>query len=185
MNSSPPRRATVSSSRRQAVSRCGDRRQQQVADRVAERVVDVLEAIEVEEQHGELAAPAVGAGDRLSDAVARAACGWAGRSARRGGPCGPRAGRRGGARRSRPAGPRWRGRARGCAPRRAAPACAGPGAAHARRRRAAGIAAGSRRRHGARSRTARRTARTGSRTPPSTTSHCVRSMRARNGVTSS
>ena len=47
----------------------GDRRQQQIADRVAERVVDVLEPVEVEEQHGKLAAPAMRAGDRLSDPV--------------------------------------------------------------------------------------------------------------------
>ena len=43
--------------------------QQQVADRVAERVVDVLEAVEIEEQHGELAASAMRAGDRLPDAI--------------------------------------------------------------------------------------------------------------------
>ena len=36
----------------------GNRRQQQVADRVAERVVDVLEAVEIEEQHGDLAVAA-------------------------------------------------------------------------------------------------------------------------------
>ena len=69
MNSSPPRRAAVSSSRRQFVSRSATAGQQQVADRVAERVVDVLEAVEIEEQHGELAAPAVRAGDRLPDAI--------------------------------------------------------------------------------------------------------------------
>ena len=51
------------------MSRAATARQQQVADRVAERIVDVLEAVEVEEQHRELAAPAMRAGDRLSDAV--------------------------------------------------------------------------------------------------------------------
>ena len=69
MNSSPPRRATVSSSRRAAVRRADDRGQQHVADRVAERIVDVLEAVEIEKQHRELAAAAMRAGDRLSDAV--------------------------------------------------------------------------------------------------------------------
>ena len=69
MNSSPPRRAAVSSSRRQLREPLGDGGQQQVADRVAERVVDVLEAVEIEEQHGELAVPPMRAGDRLSDAI--------------------------------------------------------------------------------------------------------------------
>ena len=56
-------------------ARCGrgkprcDRRQQHVPDRVAERIVDVLEAVEVEEQDGDLAAVAARACDRLSDAV--------------------------------------------------------------------------------------------------------------------
>ena len=69
MNSSPPRRATVSSSRRDAVRRAETRSQQHVADRVSERVVDVLEAVEIEEQHRKLAAAPMRAGDRLSDAV--------------------------------------------------------------------------------------------------------------------
>ena len=69
MNSSPPRRAAVSSSRRQVCDPGGNRRQQQVADRVAQRVVDVLEPVEVEEKDGQLAAPTVGAGDRLTDTV--------------------------------------------------------------------------------------------------------------------
>ena len=69
MNSSPPRRAAVSFVAADAVSRSATAVQQQVADRMAERVVDVLEAVEIEKQHGELAAPAVRPGDRLPDPI--------------------------------------------------------------------------------------------------------------------
>ena len=53
-NSSPPRRATTSSLRTERTSRDGDAAQQLVADRVAERVVDALEVVEVDEHHGDL-----------------------------------------------------------------------------------------------------------------------------------
>src|SRR5262245_44592758 len=36
---------------------------------MAERVVDVLESVEVKEQHGDLAVPAVRAGDRLAHSI--------------------------------------------------------------------------------------------------------------------
>ena len=52
MNSSPPIRATVSPGRSAASSRRATDSQQPVAGLVAERVVDELEAVEVEEQHG-------------------------------------------------------------------------------------------------------------------------------------
>ena len=57
-NSSPPSRATVSVSRTVALIRCADLDEQLVAGRVAEQVVDPLEAVEVAEQHGQLAAAA-------------------------------------------------------------------------------------------------------------------------------
>ena len=47
----------------------GDGLQQLVADRMAERIVDVLEAIQIEEQHRDLLAVARRQGDRLADAV--------------------------------------------------------------------------------------------------------------------
>ena len=50
-NSSPPRRATRSSPRRDAVEPQRDVADQLVADRVAERVVDVLEMVEVDVEH--------------------------------------------------------------------------------------------------------------------------------------
>ena len=56
MNSSPPRRASRSVSRSAVDSDCGHLLQQLVADPVAERVVDVLEAVEVDEQHADAAA---------------------------------------------------------------------------------------------------------------------------------
>ena len=49
-NSSPPRRAMTSVSRRRSRSAVGDAHDQLVAHRVAERVVDVLEVVEVEHQ---------------------------------------------------------------------------------------------------------------------------------------
>jgi hypothetical protein len=53
VNSSPPRRATVSPGRRQVFEAARDADEQLVADHVAERVVDYLEAVEVEEEDGE------------------------------------------------------------------------------------------------------------------------------------
>ena len=60
-NSSPPKRATVSDARIDPVSRVGHRDEQLVADDVAEAVVDELEAVEVEEQHRDVALGAFGA----------------------------------------------------------------------------------------------------------------------------
>ena len=51
-NSSPPKRATVSVGRTMRAQPVGDRGQQPVADRMAERVVDLLELVEIDEQHG-------------------------------------------------------------------------------------------------------------------------------------
>ena len=58
-NSSPPRRATVSPGRRSASIRRGDRPQHRVAGVVAVGVVDRLEAVEIDEEHGDrpVAAP--------------------------------------------------------------------------------------------------------------------------------
>ena len=68
-NSSPPRRPIVSPSRSVAEQPGGDRLQQLVAGLVAERVVDLLEAVEVDEERGGLGAAAPGAGEHLLDAV--------------------------------------------------------------------------------------------------------------------
>ena len=48
---------------------CGTNSQQVVADRMAERIVDVLEAIEIEKQHRQASAFAVGTMDRVLDPV--------------------------------------------------------------------------------------------------------------------
>ena len=53
-NSSPPSRATVSPSRTHSLQAPRHRLQQVVADRMTERVVDVLEVVEIEAQHGDL-----------------------------------------------------------------------------------------------------------------------------------
>jgi hypothetical protein len=50
-NSSPPKRATVSARAHDAAQPVGDRGQQPVSDRMAERVVDLLELVEIDEQH--------------------------------------------------------------------------------------------------------------------------------------
>ena len=50
-NSSPPSRATVSLSRDASRQPARDLLQQLVADRMAERVVDALEMVEIEAQH--------------------------------------------------------------------------------------------------------------------------------------
>ena len=53
-NSSPPSRATTSLERRLWRSRLADFHQQGVAGIMTERIVDDLEAVEIDEQHGEL-----------------------------------------------------------------------------------------------------------------------------------
>ena len=50
-NSSPPSRATTSSVRSDLAQPAADLLQQAVADAVAQRVVDRLEAVQVDEQH--------------------------------------------------------------------------------------------------------------------------------------
>ena len=62
-NSSPPQRATVSPCPRERGEEPADRPQHHVAGGVTERVVDLLEAVEVEQHDGELVGEAVGAGD--------------------------------------------------------------------------------------------------------------------------
>ena len=75
-NSSPPSRASVSLARSDRAEAGRDRAQQPVAGLVPERVVDVLEAVEVEQHHRDLlllvrvaAARAPGAGQRLGQPV--------------------------------------------------------------------------------------------------------------------
>ena len=68
-NSSPPRRATVSVSAHRRRQALGHDLEQAVADIVAQGVVDVLEAIEVDEHHGEPRAVARRRVDRLLQAV--------------------------------------------------------------------------------------------------------------------
>jgi hypothetical protein len=68
-NSSPPWRETVSPSRRHSVMRLRRLAQQPVADVVPERVVHVLEAVQVEEEHRHAQAVAVRVGDGLLEAV--------------------------------------------------------------------------------------------------------------------
>ena len=58
MNSSPPSAGDDARRRRWRSSRARDRAQQFVADRVAERVVDRLEIVEVDAEQGEAAAAA-------------------------------------------------------------------------------------------------------------------------------
>ena len=68
-NSSPPSRATVLPSPAAGAEPLGDFDEQRVADVVAQAVVDVLEAVEVEQQHADDRAPALGPADRLVEAV--------------------------------------------------------------------------------------------------------------------
>ena len=68
-NSSPPRRATVSLSRRASRSRRAISCEQEVAAAMAEGVVDLLEAVEVDDHHRGPLALASRAVDRLLDAV--------------------------------------------------------------------------------------------------------------------
>ena len=56
----------------------GELDEQQVAVAVAERVVDLLEAVEVHQQHRELRAVLVGDADRVLDLLPEASRGWAG-----------------------------------------------------------------------------------------------------------
>ena len=70
-NSSPPRRVAVSQAADAAVQAPRDLLQHRVALGVAERVVDVLEVVEVEEDHRERRAAAPAARQRLLDAVAQ------------------------------------------------------------------------------------------------------------------
>ena len=79
-NSSPPKRATVSLAAQRVAQALGDRDEQLVAGRVAEAVVDDLEAVEVEEQHGDVAAAAA------LQALERAGSGGRGTAARFGRP---------------------------------------------------------------------------------------------------
>ena len=67
-NSSPPRRATVSLAAAGSRQAPADVDEQLVAGAVAEAVVDDLEAVEVEEQHGD-ARPALGARQGLREPV--------------------------------------------------------------------------------------------------------------------
>ena len=69
-NSSPPRRATVSESRNASLQPARDLLQQQVAHVVAERVVDLLEVVEVHQHHHRGVAVAASGAERLVDAVA-------------------------------------------------------------------------------------------------------------------
>ena len=78
-NSSPPKRATVSPVRSALVEARGERAEQLVAGVVAERVVDQLEVVEVEEQDADRRARARRAlRERVVEPVGRTACGWAG-----------------------------------------------------------------------------------------------------------
>ena len=74
-NSSPPKRAAVSAARMQRLQPVRRLAQQLVARGVAEGVVDVLERVEVDEQHGGPRSGARGARERMLEAVDRAAAG--------------------------------------------------------------------------------------------------------------
>ena len=115
MNSSPPRRASRSVSRSAVGSAARHVLQQLVADPVTERVVDVLEAVEVDEQHADAAAAALAPARSPASAARAASGGWAARSARRASPCTAAALRPGSAS-SRPA--RTTGSTRPCRRRR-------------------------------------------------------------------
>ena len=78
-NSSPPSRATVHPGRLTAVAQARpDFAQQQVADLVAERVVDVLEVVEVHQQHGDRPGRGRGGERRLQPRGEHRAIGQAG-----------------------------------------------------------------------------------------------------------
>ena len=89
-NSSPARRATVSPVRLIAVSRAVIGAEHLVAGFVAERVVDDLEAVQVDEDDSTSVRPVLADRSSTSREPARARRpGWAGRSARRGSPGSP------------------------------------------------------------------------------------------------
>ena len=69
VNSSPPRRATVCCGADGALQARGGGLEQAVAGGVAERVVDVLEAVEVEEQHRDARVLPARAHDRARQAL--------------------------------------------------------------------------------------------------------------------
>ncbi len=70
-NSSPPRRATLSEARSTEDRRRGDRAQQRVALMMAERVVDVLEVVEIDEKQADASAVASRGGDRALASIAQ------------------------------------------------------------------------------------------------------------------
>ena len=72
-NSSPPRRAAVSVGTEAALEALGDGDEQEVAGRVAEAVVDRLEVVEVDEEHGEVAVRAGDPRERVLDPIAEEA----------------------------------------------------------------------------------------------------------------
>jgi hypothetical protein len=84
-NSSLPRRATVSTLRRQDSDALGHFQQHAVAEAEAQGVVDVLEAVEVEHHQRERLAVALVAMASANSTRSASSGGWAGRSARRSG----------------------------------------------------------------------------------------------------
>ena len=70
MNSSPPSRPTWPWSPITLVSRCATCAKQRVADRVAERVVDVLEAVEVDQEQRAALVAARGVAQRFVERLA-------------------------------------------------------------------------------------------------------------------
>ncbi len=70
-NSSPPMRATMLTSRELFAQTFGDALQQRVADRVPERVVDLLEAVDVEHEEGQRLRVVVRAVKRVVHALAQ------------------------------------------------------------------------------------------------------------------
>ena len=75
MNSSPPKRATVSPARTLPRTRVASSTQEPVAGAVPEGVVDGLEVIEVEKEQGEVARLAMGLLDREAQAVVEESAG--------------------------------------------------------------------------------------------------------------
>ena len=71
-NSSPPRRQTTSSGRDAAAQRRRERAEELVADAVAVDVVDALEVVDVEHQHGDRACVRL-ARERVQQALVEAA----------------------------------------------------------------------------------------------------------------
>ena len=69
VNSSPPKRATVSPGRTESRILCGHRPQQLVPAVVAHAVVDELEVVEIEEDHSHVAGPSQRAGQGQLETV--------------------------------------------------------------------------------------------------------------------